>query len=244
MDWKNCIFDLYGTLVDIRTDERAPVLWQQMAEEFARRGAACPAATLQDRYHALIRQAEGAPGLRQDAHEAHPEIDIEAVFRELLREQRLPASPVAVRTLALQFRRWSTRFLRLYDGAEQLLRDLRTAGKGVYLLSNAQGVFTRWELDQLGLTDAFDGICLSSEAGCKKPDPHFFRLLLERYDIDPAQAVMIGNDGVCDIGGGRALGMATIYVHSAISPREPYPAADHILDPLDLKKVRQILLEA
>ena len=27
MRYRHCIFDLYGTLVDIRTDERSPRLW-------------------------------------------------------------------------------------------------------------------------------------------------------------------------------------------------------------------------
>ena len=149
MGWNNCIFDLYGTLVDIRTEERDPALWKHMAEELIRRGGSCTAEELQRRYRGLIRQAEGTPSLRQDDHEAHPEIDIEAIFRTLLLEQELSADPAAVRDLALRFRRRSTRFLRLYDGAEKLLRALRAAGKGVYLLSNAQAVFTRWELEQL-----------------------------------------------------------------------------------------------
>ena len=31
MRFRDCIFDLYGTLVDIRTDEDAPELWEAMA---------------------------------------------------------------------------------------------------------------------------------------------------------------------------------------------------------------------
>ena len=31
MRYRNLIFDLYGTLVDIHTDEDAPLVWQKMA---------------------------------------------------------------------------------------------------------------------------------------------------------------------------------------------------------------------
>ena len=41
MRYRHCIFDLYGTLVDIRTDERSPRLWARMAELYRRNGAAC-----------------------------------------------------------------------------------------------------------------------------------------------------------------------------------------------------------
>ncbi len=39
MKYQNCIFDLYGTLVDIHTDETSPQLWTRMAEAYRRSGA-------------------------------------------------------------------------------------------------------------------------------------------------------------------------------------------------------------
>ena len=130
-----------------------------------------------------------------------------------------------------------------YDGAEELLAALRANGQRVWLLSNAQRVFTAYELRSLGLEPCFDGVYLSSDWSVKKPDPRFFRLLLRRQDIRPETAVMIGNDGACDIAGARAAGLATVYVRSAISPREPLPDADYALDPIDLVRVRQILTQ-
>ena len=37
--YSNYIFDLYGTLVDIWTDEESPVLWEQMASLYSCYGA-------------------------------------------------------------------------------------------------------------------------------------------------------------------------------------------------------------
>ena len=31
LDYENYVFDLYGTLVDIHTDEEAPAVWERLA---------------------------------------------------------------------------------------------------------------------------------------------------------------------------------------------------------------------
>lgn len=53
---------------------------------------------------------------------------------------------------------------------------------------------------------------------------------------------MIGNDGTCDIQGGRAAGLSTLYIRSNLSPKEATPQADHVLDGMDLARVKEILL--
>ena len=242
MRYQNCIFDLYGTLVDIRTDETSPRLWEQMAEIYRSGGALYQPEELRDAYFRTVRQMEGGAALlRNDAHEAHPEIRIEQVFQLLYQEKGVEAGrELAVRT-GLSFRTLSTEYLRLYDGAAELLRALRSWGCGVWLLSNAQAIFTRRELKQLRLDGLFDGVYLSSDYGCKKPDRRFFELLLKERGISPEKAVMIGNDGACDIEGARSVGLCTIYIRSNLSPCEPLPGADYVLEKMDLRLVLEFL---
>lgn len=244
MRYQHCIFDLYGTLVDIHTDEDAPGLWTAMADYYRSRGASYEPEELRESYLRLVEEAErkGAP-LRRDAYEAHPEIQIELVFQRLFREKGAAAElPQAIRA-GRQFRALSTQYIRLYNGAEELLSSLRERGRKLWLLSNAQAVFTRWELERLGLADCFDGVYLSSDYGVKKPDRRFFQVLLREQSIPPEQAVMTGNDGVCDIEGARGLGLSTIYIRSNLSPDEPLPQADYVLEYMDLKRVQSILTE-
>lgn len=59
MRYRHCIFDLYGTLVDIRTDERSPRLWVRMAELYRRNGAVFQPGELRDGYFRLVRELEG-----------------------------------------------------------------------------------------------------------------------------------------------------------------------------------------
>lgn len=243
MKCQNCIFDLYGTLADIHTEENFPQLWARMADEYRRHGAPWQPKELQAAYLRLVGELEGGASSAGDTHEAHPEIQIEQVFQALYREKGVDAGmELAVQT-GLEFRRQSTQYIRLYDGAAELLRALRASGRGVWLLSNAQAIFTRWELDQLGLTPLFDGIYLSSDYGCKKPDPRFFQTLLRERAIPAKTAVMVGNDGACDIRGAQAVGLSTVYIRSNISPKEPLPQADHVLEAMDLGRVKAILME-
>ena len=243
MKYRHCVFDLYGTLVDIHTDENAPRLWEAMAAQYRRSGALYRPDELRDAYFRLVRELEGDPPPRRDAHEAHPEIQIEPVFRRLYAEKGVEASGELVRCTGLAFRDHSTEYLRLYEGAAELLRLLRACGCGVWLLSNAQSLFTRRELERLGADSLFDGVYLSSDYGCKKPDPRFFQALLRERGIDPGQAVMIGNDGACDIQGARSVGMSTVYIRSNLSPDEPLPEADYVLGEMDLNRVGAILTQ-
>ena len=86
------------------------------------------------------------------------------------------------------------------------------------------------------LQNYFDGIFISSEHGVKKPDIRFFEKLLETYGICREQAIMIGNDGICDIEGAKEAGLAALYVHSNLSPEEDAPNADYLLEEMDPEK--------
>lgn len=243
MRYQDCIFDLYGTLVDIHTDEERPELWERLAARYRDHGAAYAPEELRSAYFQTVRQMEsGTEPLRNDAHEAHPEIQIEYVFQALYRRKGVDADlDLSVHT-GERFREYSLDHIRLYDGAAELLKALRADGRRVWLLSNAQHIFTAYELKALGIEPLFDGIYLSSDYGCKKPDRRFFDILLKERGIDPENAIMIGNDGVCDIQGARTAGLSTLYIRSDISPREPLPEADYVLEEMDLDRVRRILL--
>ena len=241
MRYQDCIFDLYGTLVDIHTDEERPQLWEDLTAWYREHGAPYAPEELQEAYIRTVRQMECGTSLRNDAHEAHPEIQLEFVFQALYRQKGTDASlDLAVRT-GERFRKESLDYIRLYDGAVELLKALRANGQRIWLLSNAQRIFTAYELKTLGIEPLFDGIYLSSDYGCKKPDRRFFDILLKERGIAVENAVMTGNDGVCDIQGAREAGLSTVYIRSNISPEEPLPEADYVLEEMDLARVRTIL---
>lgn len=236
------LFDLYGTLVDIHTDEGSYALWRSMAGFYGKNGAKYTPKELREAYFGAVSAREGE-ALRNDAHEAHPEIRIEDVFLELFTKKGVSAdADLAVRA-GERFRKRSTQYIRLYPGAEELLDALKAAGKKVVLLSNAQRIFTESEMRSLGIWDRFDAVYISSDHGVKKPDRRFFELCIREQGVEAEETVMVGNDGVCDIRGARAVGLRTIYIRSNISPDEPTPEADWALEEMDLGRVQKILLD-
>ena len=242
MKYRDCIFDLYGTLVDIHTDEMLPELWKTLTAWYREHRADYSPDELRDAYFRTVRQMEGGAATRpNDAHEAHPEIRLELVFQRLFQAKGVDAGMDLAVHAGERFRKGSLDYIRLYDGAVELLKALRANGQGVWLLSNAQRIFTAYELRTLGIETLFDGIYLSSDYGFKKPDRRFFEVLLKERCIARSSAIMIGNDGVCDIQGARAVGLSTLYIRSNISPAEPLPEADYVLEKMDLHRVRAIL---
>lgn len=241
--YDTCIFDLYGTLVDIRTDENKEELWEKLSLFYAFYGAAYTPEELARSYKRLTGEmTAGHEALRRDSHEAFPEIRIEEVFRALFEEKGIAPDEPLVRHAGQFFRILSMDFIRLYDGTEEMLSAVKESGRKIYLLSNAQRIFTEYEMNALGITKYFDGIFISSDEGCKKPDLKFFRKLIDTCGIDPERAVMVGNDGICDIEGAKRAGLATVYVHSDISPAEDAPDADYVLLQMDMAQIRKILL--
>ncbi len=237
--YKNYIFDLYGTLVDIHTDEHQPRLWRAMAEHFARNGAADGACAWRDAYFRTVAAQEKALGVRDG------EIRIEDVFSALCAAHGIAADAETVEETARFFRGQSTMHLRCYAGAAELLDALHAAGRNVYLLSNAQRAFTMPELARLGLIDRFDGILISSEIGYRKPSIRFFRALLRQENLRSADCLMIGNDPVCDVSGARRVGMDSYYIHSALSPACPDRdaiGATYVQLGMDLRALRRRLL--
>lgn len=241
--YETCIFDLYGTLVDIRTDENKKELWNRLALFYAFYGADYTPDELHLAYDCLTKEmSAGKGGIRKDTHETYPEIKIEEVFRALFQEKGVDADEVLARHAGQFFRILSMEHLKLYDGTEEMLSALRKRGKKIYLLSNAQQIFTEYEMNALKITPYFDGIFISSEHGCKKPDTEFFEKLIRTCNIDRKGAVMIGNDGVCDIEGAKKAELETVYIRTEISPKEEFPEADYVLKEMDMKKLTEILL--
>ena len=233
------LLDLYGTLVDIHTDENQPSLWKRMAGFVLSRGADWEGKALRRAYLEGLRQEEERLRLRdRGLPRAQGEIDLALVFARLYTEKGVRADAALIAETALAFRKASTTRLRLYAGAKELLAALGQRGR-VILLSNAQSLFTRPELEMLGLTDCFDSIYLSSEAGFKKPDPRFYRLALDREGLKPKDCLMIGNDPICDGEGPRSVGIPAYVIRSGISPRGIPEGYDQ--EGMDLKKLKRIL---
>ena len=204
----NFVFDLYGTLIDVWTDEEREELWEGVASligDGEDKGTA-----VRREYLTLCHQAK-----RDESHE----IDLLAVFESMLASRSVDTS--VADALALEFRRLSMVRLSRFPYAKEILTDLKAKGAGVYLLSNAQSCFTLDELRTTGLYDLFDGIAISSEMGVKKPYPAAFATALSRFGIRAEDSFYVGNDMRDDILGASTAGMRTVYIETEQSGSYP-----------------------
>ena len=236
-DYKNYIFDLYGTLVDIHTEEGTPELWKKLSFFYGFYGAIYQSEELQESYLALVAQEENSY-----AHEAYPEIELEYVFQKLFEKKGVKADMELSVHAGQFFRILSMEYVRVYEGTKEMLENLRKKGKKIYLLSNAQEIFTSYELRYLGLTNYFDDIFISSRCQCKKPDTKFYQMLIDKHGLKIEECLMIGNDNTTDIAGAKELGMDSLYIHSNLSPElEEKADSTYFLEEMDMKKLMEML---
>ena len=95
------------------------------------------------------------------------------------------------------------------DGMPELLADLKSAGKKLYLLSNISTIFaqTYRNYPQLASVLAlFDGLVFSGPLHITKPGPEIFHHLMDTYGLDKADSVFI-DDNAANVAGAEAVGL-------------------------------------
>ena len=86
-----------------------------------------------------------------------------------------------------------------------LVRELKEAGYGVYLLSNAGTTFESYRA-RIPAIEVFDGVLVSCYEHVVKPDAAIYRLLCERYGLDPASCLFV-DDMLRNVVGAERAGM-------------------------------------
>lgn len=99
------------------------------------------------------------------------------------------------------------------------------------MLSNHITAIQLRKIKRLKFAPYFTHIVTSEETGIEKPDPAIFGWVLDLLEIEPQQAVMIGDHPLGDIRGAREAGLKTI--HMTEFRRDPKPEqADHVISQL------------
>ncbi len=211
--YQNYIFDLYGTLIDIHTDESSKNFYKKYAKWLRKQGFYFDWKLFYRLYTTTEREYRKSAA--QEGRFVKPEIQIEEVFRDVFEANGYDLTDEQIKYLCESFRRLSLIYLCLFSDTLACLEGLKNAGKKIYLLSNAQRSFTWQELELTGLVPYFDGIVISSDEHCMKPDPEFYNICCARYHLDKAQSVMIGNELKSDMAGAKAAGIDGFYINRA-----------------------------
>jgi putative hydrolase of the HAD superfamily len=193
-------FDLDDTLVDQQTAARRAVL--DWAEELGLAEAPVVVAArwdeVSERHYRRYQRREltFAEQRRARVRDFLPHLDLadddaaDAAFGEYLR--RYEAG-------------WA-----LFDDAVPALRRARAAGLLVGVLTNGEQAHQALKLDLMGLTTEVDVLVSSSTLSAAKPDPRAFHEACERIEVEPAEALMVGNSLEHDVTGALAAGLDAV----------------------------------
>ena len=110
-------------------------------------------------------------------------------------------------------RRFDEMITGAIEGTVDILADLKRAGVPRYALTNWSAETFPPQRDRFAFLSWFDGIVVSGEEGVIKPDARIFRILLDRYSIDPHTAVFI-DDNPANARAAAALGIHGIHFQS------------------------------
>ena len=239
--YKNFIFDVYGTLVDIRTNEYEEETWSKLAETLGFYGVYYSVPELREAYFSSC-ELQVTLGKKQYSC---PEVDVVEVFRHIFENKNKKAALSLATHLAQQFRAFSTEYIRVFDGVTETLNKLKRAGKKLYILSNAQSCFTKQEIAKLGLRKYFNGVMYSSDEGCAKPDPALFKRLLDKYGLKRNECVYIGNDPITDVDGAHNAKIDCLWLKTADTQQNVQPrfAPKYTVNSGDITEVARLLLK-
>lgn len=99
-----------------------------------------------------------------------------------------------------------------------ILEELKDRGEQVYAVTN----FSRekWAecLIRFPFLTRFDGAVVSAHEGVIKPDPAIFRILVDRYGLDPAGLIFV-DDSARNVEAAKAAGMDAVLFHEGVDLR-------------------------
>jgi len=199
-------FDVGGTLI-----HPYPSVGAVYASVADRHGICTPADELEQAFRQSWAALKG-PGLTVSSKEWWRQV----VFRTLGQKNE-PCFEELFNTFARP-ESW-----QLFPEAEDTLREARTRGLHVGLISN-------WDerlrplLDVMGLTHYFDSITISCEVGVEKPSAEIFLAALQAANVYADEAVHIGDNESEDVHGAEGVGMRAVLLnrreHEATGPRD------------------------
>lgn len=120
--------------------------------------------------------------------------------------------------------RWHERPLEGMEGMADLVRELKSSGYGIYLLSNASLALRRY-FPRIPGSECFDGLMVSSEEKLLKPQHEIFEAFLARFRLKPETCFFI-DDAPANVEGAMAAGIqGVIFRGDTLHLREELRAA-------------------
>lgn len=180
------IFDLGGVVVQWEPHRAYPELTIEQFAEIAE------------------RIGFGALNLRADAGERWADLEAETAERW----------PELSGFVARYPRNFAATLAGEVPGMTAVLTALRAAGMRCYGLTNWSAETYPMGAASTPAVGLLHGVVVSGDEGVVKPDPALYRVLLERFEVEPSRAVFVDDRGE-NVAAAHALGMAGVVFRSA-----------------------------
>lgn len=103
------------------------------------------------------------------------------------------------------------KLVREYPYSAEFIKDLKKNGYKVYLLSNYGRTNFTYAKEHFKFIPLADGGVISYEIKHIKPEPEIYRALIDKYNINPEEAVFL-DDNRANLEGAGVFGFHTIHV--------------------------------
>lgn len=119
-------------------------------------------------------------------------------------------SPVVIDTLSNQYIKFLPGFNNLLADTQETLQYLHPNYE-LHIITNGFEEVQHDKLKNSKISEFFNTVTTSEEAGVKKPNPQIFHLALEKSGATPSNSLMIGDSYDADILGAQNIGMRSVY---------------------------------
>ncbi|WP_166984002.1 HAD family hydrolase [Paramicrobacterium fandaimingii] len=101
----------------------------------------------------------------------------------------------------------------LFDDTRRCLDATVAAGAQIGVITNGELDFQRVKLERTGLAGSFGHVIASGAEGVAKPDPAIFLTACERFGVDPANAMYVGDRLMTDAVGAARAGLTGVWLN-------------------------------
>lgn len=113
-----------------------------------------------------------------------------------------------ISSFRMHYKAFETDNLIMFPKIEYVLQKLFSTNKKLFILSSKHSAALNRNLKQLNILQYFQAVCGSDQVKSYKPAPDGVLHILERYNLQKNETIMIG-DAIYDLQMGRAAGVST-----------------------------------